>query len=144
MAWAAAQADFTVVALMRAPLDWLGSWYRFGQKDGASDTAHDTRGIPFDRFVNDWCASTRPQYADIGSQSAFLDPGPDGRGVDHLFRYEQIGDFVTFLEDRLDCEIILPRINVSPLADMALSDATAKAFQTRAAPDLALYATLSG
>ncbi len=140
----AAGGDFTVVALMRAPLDWLGSWYRFGQKDAAPDTAHSTQGIPFETFVKDWCAPSPPPYADIGSQAAFLAPGDDGRGVDHLFRYEDIGRFVAFLEDRLDCEVILPRVNVSPLADMALSDATTRAFQTRAAADLSLYSALSG
>jgi hypothetical protein len=140
---AAAGGDFTVVALMRAPLDWLGSWYRFGQKDALPDTAHSTHGISFDTFVQGWCVPSPPRHADVGSQSAFLAPTDDGRGLDHLFRYEDIGKFLIFLEDRLDCEVILPRVNVSPLADMALSDATELAFRTRATADLALYATLS-
>jgi hypothetical protein len=134
---------FTTVALMRAPLDWLGSWYRFGQKDDLPDARASTLGLSFDDFVQGWCAARPPLHADVGTQSAFLQPADDGAGLDALFRYEEIGAFVGFLEDRLGCEVLLPRVNVSPVADMALSDTTLQAFQTAAAADLALYDSLT-
>jgi hypothetical protein len=133
---------FTTVALMRAPLDWLGSWYRFGQKDDLTDPRASTLGLSFDDFVQGWCAPQPPYHADVGSQSAFLMPGEGGSTPDALFRYEDMAAFVAFLEDRLDCEVLLPRVNVSPLADMNLSPATLEAFRSSAAADLALYESL--
>jgi hypothetical protein len=136
--------SFTTVALMRAPLDWLGSWYRFGQKDDLADPRASTLGLSFDDFVQGWCAPQPPYHADIGSQSAFLTPGDGGAAPDALFRYEDMPAFVAFLEDRLNCEVLLPRVNVSPVADMALSPATLQEFRRTAAADLALYDSLAG
>ena len=109
---AASKDSFTLVALMREPIDWLGSWYRFRQRE-ETEPGKSTRGMSFDAFVQAWCRDPRPDFADVGSQARFLRPR-QGQGVDRLFRYEEIGTFVHFLEDRLGCEIILPRLNVSP------------------------------
>jgi hypothetical protein len=139
---AASKDTFTLVALMREPTDWLGSWYRFRQRE-ETEPAKSTRDITFDAFVRAWCREDRPEFADVGSQGKFLRPR-QGVGVDRLFRYEAIGSFVHFLEDRLDCEIILPRLNVSPEGATELSSATAALLRAAAAEDFALYATLTG
>ncbi|MFN4201705.1 MAG: hypothetical protein ACK4GM_01435 [Tabrizicola sp.] len=139
---AASKDTFTVVALMREPTDWLGSWYRFRQRD-ETDAGKSTRGMSFDTFIRAWCTDPRPEFADVGSQARFLRPR-QGVGVDRLFRYEEIDGFVRFLEDRLDCEITLPRLNVSPTGSTELSDTTADLLREVAAEDFALYATLTG
>ncbi|MFN3576950.1 MAG: hypothetical protein ACK4TJ_08220 [Tabrizicola sp.] len=139
---AASKDSFTVVALMREPTDWLGSWFRFRQRD-ETDPGKSTRGMTFDAFVRAWCMDPRPDFADVGSQARFLRPR-QGVGVDRLFRYEEIDSFVRFLEDRLDCEITLPRLNVSPGGSTVLSDATADLLREVAAEDFALYASLTG
>ena len=113
---AASKAEFTLVALMREPTDWLGSWYRYRQRDRTLPE-QSTKGMSFDAFVQAWCQDPRPEFANIGSQGRFLRPRKENggeKGVDRLFRYEEIDRFVHFLEDRLGCEIILPRLNVSP------------------------------
>lgn len=137
---AASKDTFTVVALMREPRDWLGSWYRFRQREETA-AANSTAGMSFDAFVRAWCQDPRPAFADVGSQSRFLRPR-QGVGVDRLFRYEDIGAFVQFLEDRLDCEIILPRLNVSPPGLTELTPATEALLHEVAAEDFALYRTL--
>jgi hypothetical protein len=139
---AASKDTFTLVALMREPVDWLGSWYRFRQRE-ETETAKSTRNMSFDDFVRAWCQDPRPDFADVGSQGKFLRPR-QGVGVDRLFRYEAIGTFVQFLEDRLDCEIILPRLNVSPPGATELAPATRAMLQDVAAEDFALYGTLTG
>jgi hypothetical protein len=78
----------------------------------------------------------------VGSQGKFLRPR-QGQGVDRLFRYEEIDAFVHFLEDRLGCEILLPRLNVSPPGATELSAGTEALLREVAAEDFALYATLS-
>lgn len=138
---AASKDNFTLVALMREPKDWLGSWYRFRQRE-ETDAGKSTKGMSFDDFVRAWCQEPRPDFADVGSQGRFLRPR-QGVGVDRLFRYEEIGTFVHFLEERLDCEITLPRLNVSPPAAMELSTGTEALLREVAAEDFALYATLT-
>ncbi len=138
---AASKDTFTVVALMREPTDWLGSWYRFRQRE-ETEPGKSTRGMTFDDFVRAWCRDDRPDFADVGSQARFLRPR-QGQGVDRLFRYEEIGTFVHFLEERLDCEIILPRLNVSPPGATELSAETAALLRDFAAEDFALYRSLS-
>lgn len=137
---AASQDSFTVVALMREPRDWLGSWYRYRQRDGI-EPSRSTRGMSFDAFVRAWCSDPRPEFADVGSQARFLRPR-HGAGVDRLFRYEEIDSFVQFLEDRLGCEIILPRVNVSPAGATDLAPETLALLQVAAAEDYAMYETL--
>lgn len=137
---AATREAFTVVALMREPRDWLGSWYRFRQREETA-AGLSTGGMSFDAFVQAWCQTPRPAFAEVGSQAEFLAAG-DGPGLDRLFRYEEIGSFVQFLEDRLGCEIILPRLNVSPPGLTDLTPATEARLHEVAAADFALYRTL--
>lgn len=137
---AASEEEFTVVALMREPRDWLGSWYRYRQRE-ETPVGRSTRGKTFDEFVQAWCRDPQPDFAAVGSQARFLRPRQD-KGVDRLFRYEDIGTFVQFLEDRLDCEITLPRLNVSPPGLTELSAQTEALLQEVAAEDFALYRTL--
>ena len=129
---------FSVAAMMREPLDWLGSWYRYRLREAVGETERSTAGIGFDGFVRAWCREDPPDFAAVGSQSQFLTPKRD-RGVDHLFRYERIDTFVAFLEDRLGCEILLPRLNVSPPGTLDIDDETRRIFRRFAARDYALY-----
>lgn len=129
---------FSVVAVMREPRDWLGSWYRYRQRDDVTDPQKSTVNISFDEFIMAYCSDTPPEFAAVGSQARFLRPRKD-RGVDHLFRYEKLGEFVSFLEERLGCEIILPRLNVSPDASLELHPETEAKLQAFSAEDFEIY-----
>lgn len=133
-----AGCHFEVAALMREPRAWLGSWYRDGQREGV-EAEKSTRGLSFDDFVCVYCMSgQRPSFADVGSQAEFLG-GLNGGKVDHLFRYEDLTDFVHFLEDRLDCAIHLPRLNVSPKGNVSLSAENEALLRRTCAADFDLY-----
>lgn len=128
---------FQLTALMREPRDWLGSWYRYRQRDGvAADRS--TRNMTFDQFVRAYCSDTRPEFANVGSQAQFLSSKGEV-GVEHLFRYENMERFVHFLEDRLNCEVILPRINVSPPGATDLSSEAEALLRKTCAKDFDLY-----
>lgn len=137
----AADGPFSVVALIREPRDWLGSWYRYRQRDGIGNPKKSTRDISFDEFVQAYCRPDRPEFANVGSQARFLKKS-DGRWVDRLFRYEDIDSFVHFLEDKLNCEILLPRLNVSPPGSLDLTAKTEALLHSFAAKDFAMYRTL--
>jgi hypothetical protein len=138
---AASGHPFTLVALMREPRDWLGSWYRFRQRDDLGEAAKSTRGRSFDDFVTAYCTTPQPDFAAVGSQGRFLRPR-QGQGVDLLFRYEDMDRFVAFLENRLNCEIILPKVNVSPAAPLELAESSEAMLADTLAEDFALYASI--
>lgn len=138
---AASGEVFTTVALMREPVDWLGSWYRFRLREDVLDARMRTAGMSFDDFARAYCQRPQPGFANVGSQSRFL--APEGTpAVDRIFRYEEMDRFVAFLEDRLDCALTLPVLNVSPAADLSLDAETRCMLHAAMAADLALYASL--
>lgn len=134
---------FEVVALMREPVSWLGSWYRYRGRDAIEGSKRSTRGMSFDDFVTGYLQSPAADSANVGSQAQFLGAGRED-GVDRVFRYEAIDTFVDFLEERLNCEILLPRLNVSPEGETPLSEALAAWLRKERAQDFALYESLPG
>lgn len=134
---AASGHEFETVALMREPRDWLGSWYRYRRREDVI-IGNSTQGMTFEQFVQAYASDPPPPSADVGSQERFFRPR-NGEGIDHLFRYEEIDSFVAFLEDRLNCEITLPRLNVSPPAGLELSPEGEALLRRACAADYALY-----
>lgn len=135
-------ARFETVALMREPIGWLRSWYRFRLRDDFDQPDHPMAGRSFEAFARDYMAIPRPPHAEIGSQSAILADEQGHPLVDRIFRYEEIDRFVHFLEDRLDCMITLPRVNVPPAVDVQLSAETEAQLHSAMARDFALYSGL--
>lgn len=139
---AQAGAPFTTIALMREPIDWLRSWYRFRLFDGGASDPALASAYSFEQFVRDFMAGPKPGSIDIPTQAEFLCDASGTPLVDRIFPYERIGDFVHFLEDNLDFAITLPRVNVPPAADVGLSAETEVALRETMARDLALYAQI--
>lgn len=141
----ASGTPFTVIATMREPLDWLGSWYRYRQREDIGEDRKSTANMSFDTFVRLYCSDDPPAAVAVGSQANFLAPKLEKgveKGLDRIFLYERIEDLIAFLEDRLNCEILLPRLNVSPLAPLDLEPATAQRLRQHAVKDFDLYARL--
>ena len=140
--WLADQAGgaaFETVALVREPLDWLGSWFR--DRAGSGELP---AGTDFAGFGRDVLAAPPPAHARLVTQAEML-CDPDGAPlVDALFRYDAIGRFVDFLEDRLGCEITLPRLRVSPAAPTDLPADLRARLSVHLAADAALYESARG
>lgn len=139
---AAGAEGFETFALMREPLDWLASWYRYRSRAEIAQTDRSTRGIDFDGFVAAWCAQPRPVFADVGQQSTFLAP-EDAPAVRRIFRYEAMEAALAFLEARLERPLRPERLNVSPPNPVALRCETLQMLHHRHAAEFALYARLS-
>lgn len=140
---AQAGGRFTTVALMREPIDWLGSWYRFRQRDDVTDPARATHGMSFDEAAQAYLETPESPRMGVGTQSSFLCDQGGEVAVDRLFRYEAMETFVDFLEDRLGCEIILPRVNVStPGGAMTLGSDTEARLRQKLARDYEIYGAL--
>jgi len=134
--------DMEVMAVIREPRSWLGSWYRYRQRSFLDGQPQSTSGLSFEAFVKGYLARPRKSFANIGSQAKFLEPRPNGTIVNHLFRYENLEDAIAFLQSRLGLEISLPQKNVSPYADLTLSKETEAALRAQCSHDFRLWESL--
>lgn len=132
-------AELEVVAVMREPISWLGSWFRYRQRPALDGHANSTRDLTFDAFVQAYCKGKPPAYANVGSQAKFLEAQPNGCKVDHLFRYEDTDALRLFLEYRLDTDIRLERRNVSPQAALTLTPEAEAHLRRKRAAEFDLY-----
>ena len=132
-------AEMELMAVMRDPVSWLSSWYRYRQRPFMKDKPNNTFGISFDDFVLGYMKGKRPGFAEVGSQLKFLERQPNGTGITHLFRYEDQKSLQNFLEDRLDVKLSLAQENVSPAIEVALSPEVEERFRRKFADEFALY-----
>ena len=127
-----------VVAVMREPVAWLGSWYRYRSRPTLQHRRLSTAKMEFGTFVDGYVADPQPDFARVGSQAAVL-----AGGVDHLFRHDRMEAYLTFLRERLEVEIMPPRANVSPDRSLELSPARLTRLREKLSDDLALWDELS-
>jgi len=132
-------AEMETLAVMREPISWLGSWYRYRRRPFMEGKPNATHGISFDDFVQAYLKGDRPGFANVGSQAKFLEPRPNGTRVTHLFRYEEPDKLTRFLEQRLDRRIETGRENVSPAMALELSAKTEARYRRKCAEEFALY-----
>lgn len=136
--------EIELLAVVREPVSWLGSWYRYRQRDELSGLPQSTQGISFDQFVEAYLTEeNRPQYAKLGSQARQLAKGKNEIGIDHLFRYEDMESLTAFLANRLGKSVVLPKRNVSPSMDLGLSKQTRARLEEERARDFELYESIS-
>lgn len=109
------------LAVVREPISWLGSWYKYRRRPFMRGHANATHDVSFDDFVTEYIKGAPAGFANVGSQAKFLEPRPNGVRVNHLFRYEEQPHLQAFLEHRLNIKLTLERENVSPAMDLQLS-----------------------
>jgi len=135
--------NMETLAVMREPISWLGSWYRYRQRDFIKGRPTSTNGITFDEFVDAYTRGDRPAYANVGSQAKFLEPRPNGTQITHLFRYEDQPPLLRFLKSRLGVDFELERKNVSPSVALSLSPDIEAKLRRKCAAEFELYDTIS-
>ncbi len=136
-------AHMETVAVMREPISWLGSWYRYRRRPFLQGSRNATHDVSFDEFVLGYLKGSPPAFANVGSQAKFLEPRPNGTAVTHLFRYEDPERLNRFLRDRLDFDFVLNRENVSPAFDLDLSANVECKLRQRRASEFALYDSIA-
>ncbi|MCK0148490.1 gamma-glutamyl kinase [Marivita sp. S6314] len=134
--------DLELVAVIREPMDWFGSWYRYRQRPALDSRPASTKHVSFDAFLQGCCEDTPPAYANVGSQAKFVEARPNGTSVQHLFRYENQSGLRAFLTSRLGSLPDIPRVNVSPQADLTASANTMVKLRAVRQDDFALWASL--
>ncbi len=136
--------DMELFALMREPISWLGSWYRYRQREELRGTPNSTYGISFDDFVLAYLRDgERAPFARLGSQARQLARSRDEIGIDYLFRYEQMEHFIDFLHARLGVKLSLKKLNISPAQRLLISEPTEAALRRKYSFDFETYAAIS-
>lgn len=132
------------MAVIRHPVDWLSSWYRYRRRDDLAGQPNSTRGMTFDAFVAEYARGKPAAFANVGSQAKFLSDAEGRIAVDHLFRYEAPDRITGFLSERLSHRFELPRLNVSPPMEVSLSAATETKLRRKCAPEFAAWEAAAG
>jgi hypothetical protein len=131
---------FETVAVVREPVSWLSSWYRYRQRDDIAGHRNSTRGVSFDGFVTEYAKGKPASFAAVGSQAKFVSEGDGTVGVTHLFRYEEGERLMAFLTERLGAlGRELPRLNVSPAMEVALSPEVEARLREKCAAEFSVW-----
>lgn len=132
-------AEPELLAVVREPVSWLGSWYRFRQRPYLDGKPTSTKDVSFDDFVREYCRGKPAAFANVGSQAKFVAPQPNGCKVSHLFRYEELEKLDAFLNARLGLEIQPPTSNVSARVSLQLAPKTEDILRRKKPEEFALY-----
>ncbi|MHA6261942.1 gamma-glutamyl kinase [Arenibacterium sp. CAU 1754] len=135
--------EMETLAVVREPVSWLGSWYRYRQRPFMAGKPNATHGLSFDDFVLAYVKGDRPAFANVGSQARFLEPRPKGAPVTHLFRYEEPDKLHAFLVERLGEMPALALENVSPEIELQLSAEVEQKLRRKCPEEFALYESIS-
>ena len=128
------------LAVIRHPVDWLSSWYRYRNRHALVGHPNSTRNVNFNEFVLEYCKEKPAPFANVGSQATYVFNGKGERLTTHLFAYDNQPALIAFLEARLETTITLKQLNVSPTIP-AVIDLEVEAILRAAKPlEFAAYA----
>ena len=133
------EKELELMAVVRSPIDWLGSWYRYRTRDDLIGHPNSTRDVSFDDFVLEYCKGSPAPFANVGSQARFLTINDGEIGAKHLFQYEQWDQVIQYLEKRLGVTITLKDKNVSPKMVLALSSEVEAKLREKRAAEFAVW-----
>lgn len=132
-------SELEILAVIREPISWLGSWYRYRSRDFLVGRPTSTRDVSFDTFCEAYAKGRRPAFANVGSQQKFIQPSAQNAAVQHLFKYENQIGLQKFLEQRLSTRLSFPHINISPSGCLDLSDKTRSKLHRKCAGEFAIW-----
>ncbi|AML52923.1 sulfotransferase family 2 domain-containing protein [Falsihalocynthiibacter arcticus] len=131
--------EIETVAVVRNPIDWLGSWYRYRSRPDLAGNPNSTAGMSFDTFVEGYLKNKKPAHSNVGSQAIFVSRHNGPIGVTHLFQYEQLDKLIEFLEARLNIGISLARTNQSPKGSVVLSSEMEERLRRKRTEEFAVW-----
>ncbi len=131
-------SDIETTCLFREPVSWLFSWYRYRARPEVLGKGQSTDGITFDYFVKAYIEGG-PESPRIGRPSHFV-CNPKGEvSIDHLFRFENMNGFQSFIENRFDKKFTFERVNTSPQKEFSLSAKLQSSIEGFLAPEYEIY-----
>jgi len=111
-------AKIEVFCMMREPMDWLNSWYRYRARKELANPRHPqhknyTGNMSYEDFLLAYLESDRPPYARVGSQYNFITLPNGDIGVDKIFNIDSIDKVEKYISQKVGEKIKIPQKNVS-------------------------------
>ena len=130
---------FDLVCMMREPLDWLGSWFRYRRRPALEGHRNSTAEMDFDAFVRAYLLEDKPAPAKVGRPFRFVTRADNSVGIDRLFKYENSETYHAFLSERFEVPLAPARMNVSPEMVLELASSTRNAAEAALAEDYRIW-----
>jgi hypothetical protein len=127
------------VAVIRDPVERLGSWYRYRTRLDPSRNRRSTREMSFEEFLAALLDGGAAATETTGSQFTFLTDTAGRIGVTHLFAYDAFDQAIAFLADRFKSPLNAERMNVSPDLELDASLELIGRLRAARADEFALY-----
>lgn len=131
------------LAVVREPLDWILSWHRYRMRPEIDGKPASSKGVSADDFILSYMSDEPQPYAQIGGQHSFLTNKAGELGVDKLFRFDDLGTLVAYLNKRLRVDVSIDHLNASPKPADDVSADVAEAYRIYAAKEFALYESVT-
>ncbi len=136
-----------IFAVMREPVSWVESWYRFRGRDELAPPSHPQHHnysghLSFPEYVEAVLQPKPPSYARIHSQFHYIRAHDGSVGVDLIIPLEQVNSHVPTLLAKYNIRVANPdeRKNVSEKREAAALPAPLKArLQAHLRKDVELY-----
>ena len=136
--------DAETICLVREPVSWLNSWYRFRSRSALRDPAHknhrnSTYHINFETFIEQYMTPNPPSYANVRSQYDFARNNAGTTGIDTIFCYEKMEHFIAYMSRKIGIDIELGHTNISPRPGNILSPELENLLKQYIPDDFELY-----
>jgi hypothetical protein len=106
--------------LIRDPLEWIESWYRFRARDALKNPQHPnhtkyTGNISYNEFIQEYISKgKRKPFANLKTQYQFVSLNNGHIGVDYLIPMHNFELVNIFLSEKIGREIKVSHENISP------------------------------
>jgi hypothetical protein len=134
--------SYEVVAVVREPVDWLLSWWRYRSRDDLrrSGAPQYAGHLSFEEWADEQIAN---DLQGIGRMSRFVAKQDGTMGVDRLWRYEHIDGIRQWMSERVRRNVEVPVANVSPPRSAEVPDALRRRLEEFLVPEYELYESAS-
>jgi hypothetical protein len=131
--------------LMRDPLEWVRSWYRYRARDELKSPKHPnhkhyTGNISYREFIQEYTSKEkRAPFATLSTQYQFVSLNKDKIGVDHIIPMDNFDLVSSFLSEKIGRKIKIPNKNTSPKIPAPLEPDLERKLHKHLEKDLILY-----
>jgi len=131
--------------LMRDPLDWVQSWFRYRGREELKSPSHPnhrnyTGNLSYDDFISEYLSTGEKQsYAQLSTQLKFLRLSDGQIGVDYVIPMTKIDSLIKIFEEKIQQPINIPFVNASPKVDIALDSSLEQQLRKYLAQDIYFY-----
>lgn len=132
--------DIETTCLFREPVSWVFSWYRYRSRPAILGKPESCAHLSFEEFVIGYTGEYE-DFPRFGRQAHFVAGKDDKPAVDHIFRFENLPEYVMFLEERFQTKLEIKHLNASPVMPFDLSKSATGRLERYLASEYEIFET---